>query len=46
MKSDYACQKSGESFCPATEMDVTTRLKAMHTSSGRARNKSQADSGA
>ena len=46
MKSGYVPKKSGESFCLAMEMDVTKSLKAMHTSSGTARNKSQTDSGA
>lgn len=46
MKSGYVHEKSGESFCTAMEMDITKSLKAMHKSSGRARNKCPTDSGA
>lgn len=46
MKSGYVHEKSGELFFTATEMDITKRLRAMHTRSGRARNKSQSAAGA
>lgn len=46
LKSGYICEKSGELFWTTTEIDITKRLKAMHTSSGTGRNKSQTNSGA
>lgn len=46
LKSGYICEKSGELFWTTTEIDITKRLKAMHTSSGTGRNKSQTSSGA
>lgn len=44
MKSGCVGERSGGSFCRAMEVDTLRRLKVMHSSSGRGRNKSQTDS--